>query len=315
MYPIEVKGLVKRFKIAGKPKAVVDNVSFKVKKNEIFGLLGPNGAGKTTTINMLTGLLEKDEGEIRILGHIPEEKWEYVRNRMNTSTAYLSLSDVLTVKQNLRVYAMLFDVKNHEDKIKDLLKKFQISHLAKQRILRLSSGEKTRVSLCKSLINDPEVLFLDECTVGLDPEIAEHTRNLIKDYQDRRECSILFTSHYMYEVEELCNRIAFMSKGKIIRTDSAENLKKSIKDNQVEIAVKENAKDLRTFLKLEGLEILKSRENTIIFQVTRDDDKLYKIMNKIFAKGFKLSNLHIKNPTLDDIFIKFAREENETPPD
>ncbi|MBS3175970.1 ABC transporter ATP-binding protein [Candidatus Woesearchaeota archaeon] len=303
MFAIEVINLRKTY---GKVVAV-DDVSFKVKKGEIFGFLGVNGAGKTTTINMITGLLQKDSGTIKILNHDPEEAWEYVKNRINVSTAYYPLSDALTIRQNLRIYAKIYGVKNVEQKIMSLMQQFELSHLADRKVADLSSGERTRTALCKGLINDPEVLFLDECTVGLDPDIAEKTRRIIKNYQQKSGCTILFTSHYMYEVEELCDRIAFMDKGKIIKIATADKLKKAIKKHTIEITVKSRAEELKNFLMLEQMNILLAEDNTIIFEVTCERDKIYKILNKIFTKGFLLSDLHIKKPTLDDIFIKIAR--------
>ena len=307
MDAIEVSNLVKTFKEKGKTITAVDNISFKAKKGEIFGLLGPNGAGKSTTINILTGLLEKDSGTIKVLGFEPEKNWEYVKNNSNVATAYSWLSDVLTIRQNLRVYAKLYGVKNCEHKINELLEMFELKNVADRKIIRLSSGENTRAVLCKGLINNPKVLFLDECTVGLDPDIADKTRGIIKDYQKKNDCTILFTSHYMYEVEELCDRIAFMSNGKIIRIDTSSNLKKLIKKHTVEIAVKKNIKLLREFLKTEGVDIVFEKDNSIVFEVTTEEDKMYKVISKIFHKGFMLSNLHVKGPTLDDIFIKIAR--------
>lgn len=304
---IQVSNLVKTFREKGKTIKAVDNISFSVRKGEIFGLLGPNGAGKSTTINILTGLLEKDSGTVRILGCEPEKNWEFVKNNSNVATAYSWLSDVLTVKQNLRVYAKLYGVKSHEQRINELLELFELKNVADRRIIRLSSGENTRAVLCKGLINNPKVLFLDECTVGLDPDIADKTRDIIKDYQKKNDCTILFTSHYMYEVEELCDRIAFMSNGKIISIDTSSNLKKLIKKHTVEIAVKKDIKLLKDFLKTEGVDIIFEKDNSIVFEVTTEKDKMYKVISKIFHKGFMLSNLHVKGPTLDDIFIKIAR--------
>src|SRR3989338_1471038 len=225
MYAIEVKNLVKTFESKGKKFRAVNNVSFNVKKGEIFGLLGPNGAGKTTTLNILNGLLTKDSGTVKLLGYDLGDNWEYVRNKVNVATAYYSLSEVLTIAQNLKVYAKLYGVKNHATRIQDLLKTFELEDLANKKIVHLSSGERTRVALCKGFINNPEVLFLDECTVGLDPDIAEKTRMFIKDYQKQNATTIVFTSHYMYEVEELCRRIAFMDKGKLLKVDTADNFK------------------------------------------------------------------------------------------
>ena len=304
---IEVKNLVKTFREKGKTVTAVDGISFSVKKGEIFGLLGPNGAGKSTTINMLTGLLEKDSGTVKILGYEPEANWEYVKNNTNVATAYSWLSDVLSIRQNLKVYARLYGVNNQKEKINEMLELFELKNIADRKVIRLSSGENTRAVLCKGLINSPKVLFLDECTVGLDPDIADKTREIIKDYQKRHDCTILFTSHYMYEVEELCDRIAFMSDGKIVRIDTSSNLKKLIKKHTVEIAVKKNIKLLREFLEEEGVDIIFEKNNSITFEVTTEDDKMYKVISKIFHKGFMLSNLHVKGPTLDDIFIKIAR--------
>jgi len=308
MHDIEVSNLVKTFKEKGKEIIAVDNISFKVKKGEIFGLLGPNGAGKSTTINILTGLLEKDSGTAKILGYEPEKNWEYVKNNSNVATAYSWLSDVLTIRQNLRVYAKLYGVKNYEQKINELLELFELKNIADRKIIRLSSGENTRAVLCKGLINNPKVLFLDECTVGLDPDIADKTRGIIKDYQQEKDCTIIFTSHYMFEVEELCDRIAFMSNGKIISIDTSFNLKKLIKKHTVEIAVKKDIRLLKEFLKTEDVEIIFEKDNSIVFEVTTEKDKMYKVISKIFHKGFMLSNLHVKGPTLDDIFIKIARQ-------
>lgn len=305
---IEASNLVKMFREKGKTITAVDGISFSVKKGEIFGLLGPNGAGKSTTINMLTGLLEKDSGMIKILGYEPEKNWEFVKNNSNVATAYSWLSDVLTVRQNLNVYAKLYGVKNYKQKIDELLKMFELEDLAGRQVIRLSSGENTRVVLCKGLINDPKVLFLDECTVGLDPDIADKTRTIIKDYRKENGCTILFTSHYMSEVEELCDRVAFMSDGKIISIDTSTNLKKTITEHEVEISVKKDANQLRKFLENEGVKIISAKNNTIVFEVTTEHDKIYKVINKIFHKGFLLDNLNIKGPTLEDIFIKIARK-------
>jgi len=305
---IKVRKLRKQFKEKKNIVKAVNNISFDIKKGEIFGLLGPNGAGKTTTINILTGLINKDSGTVKLFNKNLENDWEYIKNRTNVSTAYYPLSDVLTVHQNLLIYAKIFNIKNPRDKIKDLLEKFELTRLANRQVVKLSSGEKTRAALCKGLINDPEILFLDECTVGLDPDIAQKTRAIIKELQKKHNTTILFTSHYMYEVEELCDRIAFMSNGKIFRIDTAQNLKNIIDKQIVEIIVRKKHKDLLELLEERGLNIILSEKGKIHFEITRSDDKVYKVLNRIFSSGFKLDHLNIKRPTLDDIFIKIARD-------
>lgn len=311
MYSIEVKNLVKTFETKQGVVRAVNNISFSVKKGEIFGLLGQNGAGKTTTLNILNGLLSMDSGSIKILGKDPEQAWEEVKNKVNVATAYYSLSEVLTIRQNLRVYARLYGVKNVEEKMHYLLDLFELKDLADKKVTLLSSGERTRVSLCKGFINDPEVLFLDECTVGLDPDIAEKTRSIIKQYQEKHNTTMIFTSHYMFEVEELCDRIAFMDKGKILKIDTADNFKKKIRKQTVELAVKENFKGLLRLLKEKNITVLNTGTNTVVFEIDIVSDKLYKLMNLIFRQGVKLSNMHLNKPTLDDIFIQIARSKNK----
>ncbi|MBI5393189.1 ABC transporter ATP-binding protein [Candidatus Woesearchaeota archaeon] len=314
MDAIEVINLVKSFKEKNRLIKAVDNISFSVKKGEIFGLLGPNGAGKTTTLNILNGLVSKDSGEIRILGVDPEQNeqnWEYIKNKINVSTAYYSLSEQLTIKQNLKVYAMLYNVKNVQEKIDKLLKMFELKELENRKVVQLSSGEKTRVALCKGFLNEPEVLFLDECTVGLDPDIAEKTRKIIKEYQQKNGTTIIFTSHYMYEVEELCDRIAFMKNGKIIKIDTAKNFKKLIKKTSIELTIKENYPAFLKILKEKKIDILSTGTNTIIFEVSSSTDQLYKLMNIIFKAGVKISDMHMNKPTLEDIFIQFARRKQK----
>lgn len=306
---IEVKNLRKSYYYKGKEIKAVDNVSFDIKKGEIFGLLGPNGAGKTTTIDILSGILSKDSGEIRIFGKDPAKEHEYVRNRMNVSTAYYPLSSILSVYENLKVYAKLFGVKNYDSRIKELMKDFEIQHLRNKKVGRLSSGEQTRTSVCKGLINNPKILLLDECTVGLDPAIAERTRTLIKDYHKEHKPAILFTSHYMFEVEELCKRIAFMSKGKIINIGSADALKKLIKKHTIKMHILSGHREVEKFFKEKGIDVYFLTKHVVRFDISAKGERLYALLNSLFKRGVKIKDLHIRRPTLDDIFIKIAKGE------
>ncbi|MFH1591494.1 MAG: ABC transporter ATP-binding protein [archaeon] len=307
MDAIVVKDLEKTYVAKKKRIKAVDGISFSVKEGEIFGLLGPNGAGKSTTINIIAGLLKCDAGTIRILGKDPDMDWEYVRNRMNTASAYFGLSDILSVSENLRVYGRLFDVKELEKRIDYLLALFELSHLKHKKSNQLSSGERTRLTLCKGLLNTPKVLLLDECTVGLDPDIAEKTRRAIREYQKNEKATIIFTSHYMYEVEELCDRIAFLSAGKIVKIDTATNLKKLIKNEQIEIDFVKTDPKLKAFFSQKGIDIMFVGENAVRFEVEAGSERLYKLLNSLFTRGYKVRELSIHRPTLDDIFITIAR--------
>ncbi|HLC66172.1 MAG TPA: ABC transporter ATP-binding protein [Candidatus Nanoarchaeia archaeon] len=306
MDPIIVRNLKKTYRWKGRVTEALRGVSFSVKKGEIFGLLGPNGAGKSTTTHILSGVLTKDAGDVRILGGAVSES--AVRERMNVASAYFGMLDLLTVEENLRVAARLYRVQRPEDRIFELLQRFKIAHLAKAPFRSLSSGERTRVLLCKGLINIPEVLLLDECTVGLDPDIAELTRSIIADYQREHRTTILFTSHYMQEVEQLCNRIAFLSEGKIILIDTAKALKKRINTQVVEIELQRPA-ELRKFFTERGITVLAVRGNRYTLELSTTGENLYKSLNRLFQQGHKIRDLQIHPPTLEQVFIKIARGE------
>lgn len=308
MDSIVVKNLVKTYKSKGIVTEAVRGISFSIKKGEIFGLLGPNGAGKSTTINILSGVLSKDSGDIKILGKDPQLNHEYVKNQMNVSSAYFGLSDILTVYENLRVYAKLFNVKNPRKKILDLLEKFELTHLKDKRATTLSSGERTRLSLCKGFINNPKVLLLDECTVGLDPYMADKTRKIIREYQKKHNATILFTSHYMPEVENLCTRIAFMNKGRIIKIDSAKNLKKIIKRQSVEMVFINPDDKLKKFFISKKIDVQFKSKSKLLLEVDTEGHDLYRIINSLFSRGYKMKDLTIHKPTLEELFIKITKE-------
>lgn len=224
MDTVEIKNLKKAFKHT----EALKGISFSISQGEIFGLLGPNGAGKTTTVNILAGLLEKDSGSIKILGKEPSE----VKDMMNITSTDTWLPAMMTVYQNLRVYGMLYGVKGLDERISYLLELFRITDLKNRRFGNLSAGQKARVMLCKGLLNSPKVLLLDEATVGLDPDIAQQTRAVIKKLKDHT--AILLTSHNMYEVEEMCDRIAILDKGKILTIGTTKQIKSMMKKKTLE---------------------------------------------------------------------------------
>ena len=231
---VEVKNLTKTY---GKGKNAVHalkGIGFRVKKGEIFGLLGVNGAGKSTTLNILIGLLTASSGSVKIFGQDFFKHEEEIKQRMNIATAYADLASNLTVYRNLKIFAVMYGVSDTDKKIAALLKKFSITHLRDKWFTELSAGERTRVNLAKSLINDPEVLLLDEPTASLDPSIAAHTRDLLLDLQRERKMTIIFTSHNMVEVEQMCNRVALLHKGDIYMTDTPDNLIKFHKSPDLE---------------------------------------------------------------------------------
>ncbi len=210
--PLEVIGLSKIYN----KKEAVKNISFKVKKNEIIGILGPNGCGKTTTIGMILGLLKPSSGKVLINGIDIEKKRVELLDQLNFISPYIELPKKLTVKQNLEVYGRLYNVKKLKQKIEDLSEKLRLNEIINKITGELSSGQKNRVSLAKSIINDPAVLLLDEPTASLDPETGDFVRSFLESYQNEKRASILLASHNMSEVERLCSSVLMMKKGIII---------------------------------------------------------------------------------------------------
>lgn len=221
---IEIKNLTKTYRSKSGPVHALRGVNFSVEKGEIFGLLGVNGAGKSTTLNILIGLLSPSGGTVRVFGKNFFHAESELKDRMNIATAYADLAGNLTVYRNLKIYALMYNVPDYHEKIGKLMDLFGVSHLSGKWFADLSAGEKTRVNLCKSLLNDPELLLLDEPTASLDPSIAAHVRKTILDLQKERKMTVVFTSHNMPEVEEMCDRVALLHKGKIYMIDTPENL-------------------------------------------------------------------------------------------
>jgi ABC-2 type transport system ATP-binding protein len=194
----------------------VADVSLTVRRGEIVGVLGPNGAGKTTTIQILLGLTTPTSGTVRVFGMDLEQHRCEVLQRCNFCSAYTSLPSNLRVRENLRVSAGLYGVRDAGRKMDELLSLFEIAHLKEKVTGHLSSGETTRVNLCKALLNDPELLLLDEPTASLDPNIADKVRKLLRRIQRERGITMIYTSHNMRDVEEVCDRVLFLNKGRII---------------------------------------------------------------------------------------------------
>ena len=233
--PLEIIDLSKTYDT----KEAVRNISFKVNENEIIGILGPNGCGKTTTIGMILGLLKPTKGKVLINGIEIEKQRVELLNKLNFISPYIELPKKLTVKQNLEVYGRLYDVKELGIKIDYLCEKLRLNEFINKITGELSSGQKNRVSLAKSIINDPSVLLLDEPTASLDPETGDFVRSFLEEYQKEKKTSILLASHNMAEVERLCSSVLMMNKGSIIDQGTpGELIKKHGRRNMEEVFLK-----------------------------------------------------------------------------
>ncbi len=236
-YPLEVINLEKDYN----NKKAVKNLSFNINQNEIIGILGPNGCGKTTTIGMILGLLKPSGGKILVNGEEIEKKRVKILDQLNFISPYIELPKRLTVKQNLEVYGRLYDIKKLNEKIDYLTEELKLNEILYKITGELSSGQKNKVSLAKSIINDPKVLLLDEPTASLDPETGEYVRSFLQKYQKSNKTSILLASHNMSEVERLCSSVLMMNQGSIVDHGTpVELIKKHGRRNMEEVFLKIN---------------------------------------------------------------------------
>lgn len=214
---LQVTSLTKSF---GAVRSVVD-VSFEVGKGEILGLLGANGAGKTTAINMILGIITPTAGAVKVFGEDLHTARIKILSRMNFCSTYTQLPGNLRVWQNLKVFGQIYRVPNLSRRIDEVLELLEITPLKNRISGELSAGEGTRLNLCKALLNRPELLLLDEPTASLDPDIADKVRKVVSRIREEEGTSILYTSHNMRDVEEVCDRIVFMHRGKILFSGTA----------------------------------------------------------------------------------------------
>ncbi len=241
MIAVDVQNVVKTFPNGAQ---AVQGIHLSIQEGEVFGILGPNGAGKTTLLNMISTLLLPDSGDIQILGHSVLKSSREIRQKMNFCSGNANFAWSLTLRENLRFYAMLYGMKGmaREEKINHLVQAFEIEKFADRRFDEVSTGTKQRMALAKALLNDPAVLLLDEPTVGLDPDVAQRVRAYIRDYHTRSKCTLLLTTHYMQEAQDLCQRIAFIREGKVLALGTPEELKTQVKAESMEGVFLELAK-------------------------------------------------------------------------
>ncbi|MFH1368498.1 MAG: ABC transporter ATP-binding protein [Elusimicrobiota bacterium] len=236
---LEVVNLTKKFKDC----TAVDGISFELHSGRITGLLGPNGAGKTTTIYLILGLVTPTAGSIRVFGKDMEKHRQEILGKSNFSSAFTSLPFNLTVRQNLYFFSKLYNVRNWEDRADFLLEKFELKEMKKKNTGQLSSGQLTRLNLCKALINSPQFLCLDEPTASLDPISAKIVRKQLKDICAKDGVTILYTSHNMHEVEEICDEVIFLHHGKIKARTTPRELVRELKQKNMEEVFFELAKE------------------------------------------------------------------------
>lgn len=297
---LSVSNLTKKF---GQFTAV-DNISFQIAEGEVLGLLGPNGAGKTTTIDMLLGLTKPTSGEINIFGLPFEQNRVEILKKMNFSASYINLPWRLKLWENLYTFARLYEVDNYRQKVDKLLMDFKIFDLKEKLTDSLSSGQLTSLYLCKAFINNPRLILLDEPTAFLDPDVADLTKKYILKKVKEEKITVLFTSHNMSEVTEICDRVIFLNHGKIVAEDTPIGLAQKIKTSRVKLLFTADVEKVNLLLanyeyqfKTEGREIV----------VDLEEEKIGQLLGRLALAKQKYSEISIEKPTLEDFFLHATR--------
>lgn len=299
---LEVKNLTKQYKNF----TAVDDISFEMGEGEILGFLGPNGAGKTTTIQMLLGVLKQTSGSITYFGKDLTLHREDILERINFSSTYTNLPWYLTVRENLTWVAHLYEIKNRKQKINDIIELFKLGNVANKSIGQLSAGQQTRVNLAKSFLNSPKVMLLDEPTASLDPDIAKYIRDIILRENDENKISVVFTSHNMGEVEEVCDRVIFINHGRIIANDKPENLAKKVEISHVELLIRDGLKRGISYFEKSNIPYTIVSKRTIKIDVK--EKEISQVLRDIMSHGIIYDEISIDRPSLEDYFLQVAGE-------
>jgi ABC-2 type transport system ATP-binding protein len=315
MYAIQAEGIYKTFQSGWwkkRKKEALRGVDLRIEEGEIFGILGPNGAGKTTLLSILATLLLPDRGTVQVLGIDGLRNGHQIRERINLSSGNANFLWSLTVRENLHFYGMLYGLRGRqrEEKVESLIRLFNLEEHRDIPFDELSTGMKQRLSLAKTLLNDPEILFLDEPTVGLDPDISVRTREKILEIHRERGITLLLTTHNMKEAEYLCSRIAFLKGGEILTTGTAAALKKMVRmGDVVRIEFRGNISEDK-LLHADGV-INFTVSNNLCEIIVDDSEKRIGPLVAILSQD----NIHIEKITLgqtdlEDVFIEFAKSDD-----
>ena len=295
---LQVESLVKRY---GDVEAV-RGVSFNVEQGEVFGLLGPNGAGKTTTVEILEGLRILDSGRVSVCGLDPQEKPQELKQEIGAALQSTALPDKLRVMEALRLFASFY---KRRRKAEDLLDRFGLVEKRNAFYSQLSGGQKQRLALAMALVNDPKVLFFDEPTAGLDPQVRREIYDIIEELKQEKK-TIVMTTHYIEEAERLCDRVAIIDHGKVIALGTPRELKaRSGGTTRIEVRLSRPESN-GTLQTLEGVVDAREVDGAYVLHSQRPPQTIVSMVKHLEAQGNELVSLEIANPSLEDVFIELT---------
>ena len=301
---IKTNNLTKKFK----KLTAVDNISFSVKKGEIFGFLGPNGAGKTTTIKMLTTLLNPTKGNATIADYDIVKQRNQVRQSIGIVFQEPALDIELTGEENLEYHARMYGLKkaNRKKRIDEVLKLVDLEEKRKVLVKNYSGGMKRRLEIARGLMHYPKVLFLDEPTLGLDAITRRAIWEYVKKMNKEEDTTIFLTTHYMDEADFLCNRVAIIDRGKILVIDDINNLKTSIGKDVITLSCDNLPKLIEILEKETWANKIKQHDSTLTIGTEKGDEKIPIIIEISQKQDIKIKSISVRKPTLDDVFISYT---------
>ncbi len=293
----------------GGSKLALKDVSLEIDNGEIFGILGPNGAGKTTLISILSTLLIPDRGRVRILGMDAFKDTKEVRERINISSG-LNLPWSLTVYECLKFFSLAYGM-HDEGIVENLIESFELSDFRDVEFEELSTGNKQKLSLAKTFINDPELVFLDEPTTGLDPDVARKIRRKIMKIYEERGITIVLTTHYMAEAEQLCDRIVFLNKGRIIAEGTQKELKRIIGAKDVITIEFSSNLDSDILMQIkeahEFIHGLEYKDKKLLLYVDNSEKRVKEVLRILNPYWDKIKKVSMEEATLEDVFLELAK--------
>ena len=304
-YAIQVENLTKKFN----GFTAVDQITFTVKTGELFGLLGPNGAGKTTTINMLSTLLKATSGYGEVSGYDISRNKNNIRRSIGVVFQEPALDIKLTGKENLEFHAMMYGIEKEERKrrIKGVLKLVELTEKEKVLVEKYSGGMKRRLEIARGLIHEPNVLFLDEPTLGLDAQTRRHIWDYIKRLNKEGGVTIILTTHYMEEADFLCDRIAIMDRGKFVAMDTPGRLKDILGGDVVFLEIERNADALVNQIKsLDWIKNITRHDENLSLTMERGKRRIPELINVARENGVNVTCVHLRKPSLEDVFLHFT---------
>lgn len=301
MAAIEIKNLTKKFN----GFTAVDTVSFEIQEGEFFGLLGPNGAGKTTIINMLSTILKPSAGNAKVNGFALEDQ-DNVRKSIGIVFQDPSLDDELTARENLEFHGRMYHIPSElrKERIREVLRLVDLEDKAKMVVKTYSGGMKRRLEIARGLMHRPKVLFLDEPTIGLDPQTRRNIWEYVREANKNHNLTVILTTHNMEEADQ-CDRIAIIDHGKVIALDTPENLK-NVMGGDILTLETPNAEKLKGLLKYEWVKEMKIVDGMMNVTVSNGEKAIPNILNVAGDNGIKINSVKLTKPTLEDVFIHYT---------